>query len=1124
MKSFPTARLLLALVVLFSAMLPAQTSRGTVTGVITDQTKAAVPNATVEIVNKETSVTRTTTTNEQGVYRFDAVDPGVYDVSVQAQGFRSYTSRAVPVSAAQVAGVDATLEVGDTVSVVEVTADAVALQTETPVRGGTINTVQATQLPIFSRNPNLLAITLPGVTQQRSNLPGIGTFSANGGRTRSNNFLLDGTENNDISVAGQAFQVKNPEAVQEVSVQTGLYDAEFGRAGGAVINTITKSGTNEFHGSLGWVADFTNDDAITNTQSLSSSIQARGKLPPGYQQYYNGTLGGPIVRNKTFFFTSWQEERQRASNTTNFTVPTQAGRDRLRALFPQGRSANLDTYLDITKSVVATGQPTTVDLGDGRGAVEFGTAILAFPYQVDGRQFMTKIDHQFSERDLLSVRYGYDRTINPTAGVNFPGFFTSQRQNYHNVVVNYTKVFSPTLTNELRLPYNRIGFEFPVDAADPRAATLPDIAITGLSSIGVSSSFPQGRIANNYALQDTMSYVHGKHTFRFGLDLLQQRSRQTAPASIRGYIGFGPSNVGGTYHQFANFIDNYVGSGSVVRDFGSATYYPELFRQAYFVQDRWQMRDNITVTLGLRWEDFGTPVNSLPTPAFTGLFNVPVNNPTAAPALQPNRTTRDLNNFAPVVGITYSPKFDNGLLGSLFGNRKTVFRTGFNMGYDSFFNNIASNAATSIPNMITTTVQSLPDTANPRGLPNATSLVPQTAGVPLPNGRQDLVIRDLRNPYYARWSAGLQRELPWGLVFDGAYVGSSGVRLFQYEDLNPTMVDPARRILPNGFTSLEQLQTAVRAAVPGYALQPNLDPLQGIRYIRTNGGHSSYHSGQFQLQKRFTRDLGFNVAYTVSKMLDNASEIFSFNNSTPLSAIPAIFGGQHLEKAPSLFDRPYRLVISYNYQLPMFREQRGAIGRVLGGWRVAGVTTFESGVPLNVSNGADADGFGGSGSDRPDLNPSGRAGVRARPDPRSSTGYVNPDVAGPIGGAAEIDPAQARYIGLPQCTIARFQAGQCRPGTAGRNTERTPGINNFDVNLFKNIRLTERFNMEFRTEFFNVFNTPQYGVPSPSVFHPGSSAIIPASNVTGSLQGRFLQYQYLDGGARVIRYNLTLRF
>jgi hypothetical protein len=205
--------------------------------------------------------------------------------------------------------------------------------------------------------------------------------------------------------------------------------------------------------------------------------------------------------------------------------------------------------------------------------------------------------------------------------------------------------------------------------------------------------------------------------------------------------------------------------------------------------------------------------------------------------------------------------------------------------------------------------------------------------------------------------------------------------------------------------------------------------------------------------------------------------------------------------------------------LPMFRNQRGPVGRVLGGWRVAGFTTFESGVPLNVSNGADADGLGGA-AERPDINPNGRPGVRARPDARSSTGYVNPDVLGGNGQPVEINPAEARYIGLAPCTVATWAT--CRVGTAARNAERTPGIRNQDLSVFKSVKITEGKELEFRTEFYNVFNHPQYGFPSVSAFTPGGGT--PASNVTGSAQGRFLQYQFLDGGGRTIRYNLTFRF
>jgi hypothetical protein len=1091
----------------------AQTSRGTVTGVVTDATRASVPGATVEIINKETSVVRTTETNEQGVYRFDAVDPGTWDVVVKSTGFKTYTSRAIPVSAAQTAGVNAVLEIGDAVTSIEVYADALALQTEAPVRGGTITAVQATQLPLSSRNPNMLAITLPGVTEQRSDLPGISTFSANGSRGRSNNFLLDGTENNDISLAGQAFQVRNPDAVQEVSVQTSNYDAEFGRAGGAVVNTITKSGTNQFHGTLGWVADFTNDDAVTNTLSLDPKIQARGKLPPGYDQYYNGTAGGPLSRNRTFFFTSWQEQRRRATNSTTFVVPSALGRQQILRAAPQGANPRADLYLDVTKHILATGQYTDVDLGPGRGNAQFGTGVLSYPYKIDGRQILTKIDHSFSDKDLLSFRHGFDRTENPTAGVNFPGFFTSQRQQYHNFLLTETHIFSPTLTNELRIPFNRILFEFPNDASDPRAATMPVYTFTGIDSIGISGNFPQGRIANNYQLQDTMNWVRGKHSLRFGLDLLSQRSRQSAPVYIRGQLDYRDSNFAGQrFSSFANFLDDFGGAGAASRDFGSPVYYPELFRQAYFIQDRWQMRDNVTLTLGLRWEDFGTPANSLRTPAYAGLFNVTVDRATGrwtAPMTEPNRTDRDLNNFAPNFGLTWSPRFDNGPLATLFGDRKSVLRTGYMIGYDSFFNNIASNAASSAPNMITTSIVSAPDAENVRGIGGLSQMIPSTPRAVLPVDAQNLVVKNLKNPYYQRWSFGIQREMPWGMVADVSYVGSSGTGLYINEDLNPQVLDPELRVLPTAFSSLSELQTALP---PGYKLQARLDPLQGSRTIRTNGGHSSYHSGQFQLSKRFTKDCGFSAAYTWSKLLDNGSEIFTFNNSSSLAAIPSVFGGQRLERAVSLYDRPHRFVLTWNYMLPWMRSQQGTAGRVLGGWQVAGITTFESGVPLNVSNGADADGIGGAG-DRPDLNPAGRAGVRARPDASSPTGYVNPDVL-VNGKPAPIDPLEARYIGLP--------ANSGRTGTAGRNTERTPGIRNVNLNLFKDLRLTERLNLEFRTELYNVLNHPQYGYPSVSPFTPGGGT--PASNVTGSLSGRFLGYQYLDGGGRTVRYQLTLRF
>ena len=340
-----------SVLIAFTACAIAQTSRGTVTGIVTDPSGSTVVNAAALLRNTQTGVTRDTTTNSAGVYRFDAVDPGPYTVNMKSAGFRAAQSAVFPVTANQLASVDIKLEIGETTSTVEVSADSTILQTESPVRGGSIEVKNITELPFANRNPVSLALTLPGVSTNRYG-NGVGTFSVNGTRGRSNNFLIDGTENNDISVSGQAFQFKNPDAVQEVSAQTSNFDSEFGRAGGAVVNTITKGGTNGLHGSVGYLLDVTNDDAITSQQSLDPRVIARKQPNPGTDQWFFGTFGGPIVKNRTFFFGSYFEERQNSTGSQNFTVLSAAGRATLNSLFPAGTSKNVDLYNQVVGNTV----------------------------------------------------------------------------------------------------------------------------------------------------------------------------------------------------------------------------------------------------------------------------------------------------------------------------------------------------------------------------------------------------------------------------------------------------------------------------------------------------------------------------------------------------------------------------------------------------------------------------------------------------------------------------------------------------------------------------------------------------------------------------------------------------
>ncbi|MDQ3254065.1 MAG: Plug and carboxypeptidase regulatory-like domain-containing protein, partial [Acidobacteriota bacterium] len=487
----------------FALVAVGQTSRGTVSGVITDPNGAVVTGAAVTLTSSETGLDRATTSNDEGFYRFDAIDLGTYSVQITATGFGSLTKTNVTVNANQTSAVDAQLTLGGQQITVDVVAEAgAALQTEAPVRGGNISGVQITQLPIANRNPVGFALTLPGVSSNSGGY-GVQTFSVNGARGRSNNFLIDGTENNDISIAGQGFQITNPDAVQEVSVQTSNYDAEFGRAGGAVVNVITRAGTNDFRGTLAFQYDSSADDAITSAQARNPAIirqvnQPAGVVPRGRRlsatEYipsftFGGPLylprfgeGGPVLidgRDRTFFFGAYQETRFRSPGASvTLNTPTQAGRDRLRALFPAGTNPNVDTYLAATASAVATvaNQPA-ISLDNQnlpaaqqtRGQIQIGSFFRSYSSMRTAKQFQLRVDHRISENDQFSSRFLSEKSVEPRGGVaGFEGFDADQASNYYNFLVSETHIFSPSLTNELRLSYNRIDLGFPIsDASGP---------------------------------------------------------------------------------------------------------------------------------------------------------------------------------------------------------------------------------------------------------------------------------------------------------------------------------------------------------------------------------------------------------------------------------------------------------------------------------------------------------------------------------------------------------------------------------------------------------------------------------------------------------------------------------
>jgi outer membrane receptor protein involved in Fe transport len=1116
----------LVCVVLLSSILAfAQTSRGTVSGVVKDPNGAVVPGAEVTLTNAETSVARSVTTNDEGFYRFDAVDLGTYSVRISAANFTTAVKNDVTVTANQTVAVDADLQVGDQQVVVEVVGGtSEPLQTEAPVRGGNISTRQITELPVAA-NPTALALTLPGVVTNRTGV-GVGTFSVNGARGRSNNFLIDGTENNDISVAGQGFQITNRDAVQEVSVQTGNYDSEFGRAGGAIVNVITRSGTQRFSGTLSFLYDTSTDDAITSLQSRNPRVLALGRPLFNDEKTYSGTFGGPLFlpnfgeggpvfdtsRDRNFFFVAYQDFRFRSpGGSVTLVTPTAAGRAVLQQF--AGTNPRVAEYLALTANAVApvADRPAvSLDPLNGpvvRGSVAIGSFFRTFTSTSQTKEFQLRTDHKIGENDQLSFRFLQNNTNSPLSTVNFPGFDSNQQNTYRNFLIAETHVFSSSVTNELRLAYNRIKLGFPLADPSGPASTQPTISVGGLTSIGAPTNIPQGRTADNYQIQDTLTYIFGNHTVRVGGDYLRQISTQLAPADVRGTLTYAATT---NFTGLANFVDDFGGSGgSAFRVFGDPTYNPALHRIAVFGQDRWKVTENLTLTMGLRYENFGTPFNSLRTPAFTGLFNVdPVTR--TGPFSQPNQVKSDNNNFAPSVGFAYSPSFTSGIMGFIFGEKRSVLRGGYNIGYDSFFNNIASNAAASAPNQNSVTVNSVVSATNPRGLANFSRTFPTVGPTTiLPSAGQTLIDPNLVNPYYQRWSLGFQRELPFSLVMDVSYVGSKGTHLFINEDANP-LVRPELRVTPPGATT---------------GLTGRLDNLQGARTVRTNGGDSNYHAGQFELRRRFANNFLVTGAYTFSKNINNADEVFAvgISTATSVSAIPAIFGGQANERALSVDDRTHRAAFTYVVESPYFREQQGFLGRLLGGFQLSGITTFESGVPFTVFNGFDADGVGGN-NDRPTFNPNGERGVRAVPVVDANnfiTGYINPEVviarnaAGQPTAFAPIDPNRAQFIVNP-AFVAGLPGSVVRVGNLGRNTERSPSVYNTNLTLLKRTRLFgERMFLEARTELFNAFNTPNF---------PSSGSINSSANTL--TQGFFLNPDTINtsGGGRVIRYQLKLVF
>jgi outer membrane receptor protein involved in Fe transport len=1063
------------LAVLVSGAAWAQTSNGTLVGSITDPTGAVLPKATISAVSAAYGQPHETRSDPVGAYRLEGLQPGTYTVSISASGFNTLTVADVVINGSLTTTINGKLALAAAQQTIEVHATAAqAIDTQSGQLGGNISRQELAELPYGSLNPAELALTLPGVHDipdgqgavQSKTTNGFG-FSVNGTRPRANNFLIDGQDNNDYGIAGQAFQPLNYGAIQEVTILTNSYGAEYGRGGGSVTNYIFKSGTNNFHGDL-W--EINRNSALAAIPAEDAVVNPISKNPFDNENTFGFDVGGPIKKDKLFAFgtAQWDRERQLAAGPNGFNLPTAAGIATLKSLLP---NPNISLLLAAIGPLVGTptSPSTTVALGSGRPDVEIG------PFQVkdvrlasNSYEWNYRMDWHFTDRDTLTgsvIRSNEtlipDNFANPNALPNFQTEQGGPAQIYRG---QWTRVISSNLLNELRLSYNDINFSFgltPETAASPMA-NIPwtqfgnDI---NFPAIGVDSTFPQSRGHKMWEVQDALSYTRGNHTLKVGGDLTFLRLHDELPLNTRGTLEY---NFGGGFTSLGNFIDDFIGQnpGSISRGFGNPNVNSRATMFAPYVQDTWRIKSNLTVNLGLRYEYWGALANVLPFPAFNigqGIGALNITDPANYADAFSFKQVPDKRNFAPRIGLAYTPRWG----GFLTGEGKTTIRAGYGIFYDGLFSNILDNSAESQPNTLGGTA---PSVASGRGTANAS-----TAGIgaitptPDPTFFNQSMQSNLHNPLTQQWNLNLQRELPLGLVMTLAYVGTRGEHLFTNQDYNPAM----------GLDSTFN-----------YAF---VNPIFNEIGIRTNAADSRYDSGQLELE-RTLHTLVLRAAYTFSKYRDDSSEIFSVE-STPSVDLPSYsqdLTNQKSDWGHSIFDQRHRFTVAYVWQIPYFH--RNALLKALTDqWQWSGVATLETGTPNTVEVGFDSL-FNFHSNARPDLsNPAAPLDMLGIDGGNLFAGFT-PGViydfvcATTTFGPCPSGPASDYHFIVPAQTVNSAGLIVGPPGNVPRNSIHGPGQVFFDTAVQRDFPVhfwkVDNQKLSLRIELFNAFNHPNLFTPS----------------------------------------------
>jgi Carboxypeptidase regulatory-like domain/TonB dependent receptor-like, beta-barrel len=991
----------------------AQTTSASMPGVVNDTSGAALVGAQVTAINTQTEAERSSTTSADGSYQIPGLPPGTYNLRIEKQGFKTLTQQGIVLEVTQNASINIALEVGTVTQSLTVTAAAPLLNTTDAQVSGVVTEQTLTQLPLNGRDLSQLIQLQVGVAPTTTAGPNpfakgdITKVAVNGTRPTMTNNTLDGGDINDpgfnIPPGGTAGVQLGVDAIEEYRVILNPYDAQYGRNAGANVQYVTKSGTNAWHGTL---YEFLRNSVLDASNFFDIT------KPRFIRNQFGAAAGGPIIRDKTFFFANYEGLRDHQGLTTHISVPDDNAHN---GLLPSFANPNQLVFVGVnpTSAPLLALYPHANGAEIGGGLALFTGSFLQ-PTREDFGVF--RIDHKLSETDQLFGRYLIDDgdTTVPNLSTPVPGFPGQNINRDQYLMLSWQHTFSQRLINDAKFSYNRTNYRsLTANQVSPSISLSPgrplgDISISGIPTIGNNLIFSLGTTSNVFEGIDNVTYIKGSHTLRFGADV--KRLQINGPFDLfknGGYFFFGPASPTSNNPPLEAFLLGeptvYFGVDPTLANSNRG------FRQTYlgfYLQDDWKVSPRLTINLGVRWEYWQAPSEAHGLEA--NIRNIATD---AAPTPGKIFANAPLDLWSPRIGFAWQP----------FSNGKTVVRGGFGIIRDQLWENLYGDTRFYEPFYRAIEVIEPNFLTPPPSIAALGGLV-STVGSFGVTYRPD-------QPYYEMYNLSIEHQLTSSTVLQVGFSGNHGVHLVRSGEANPVI---------------------------DFATGARINPNFGSIPLIVTDAISNYNALQLSLLRRFTGGLTVQSSYTFAKALDDQSGPFP-SDYVSESGVSQNFFNRNGDYGRSSFDRKNVWVSNFLYELPLgpghpfASDASGLAGKIIGGWRVGGILSLESGPPFTLN--LDSFNNSGNGASFPGDRPNVVAGLNPCSLNRGNPAqWFNP------GTNFTLPPADTY-------------------GDSGRNTFCGPSLKEFDFTISKQTRITERFGLEFRAEFFNLFNHPNFNVP-----------------------------------------------